>query len=87
MEGRCLDRHPAIYVGTTYCTSNQVWQKSQAPNLQGMPLFDGALECELKHSNLASHSTQMRVEFPNLENWMLSSGPASQLGYDFYLGQ
>ena len=29
----------------------------------------------------------MQVEFPNLENWTLSSGPASQFGDDFYLGQ
>ena len=29
----------------------------------------------------------MQVEFPNLENWTLSSGPASQLGDNFYLGQ
>ena len=52
-----------------------------------MPFFDGAAECELKQSELASHTNQMRVEFPNLENWTLSSGPASQLGDDFYLGK
>ena len=46
--GQCLDRHPAAYVGTAYCASDQVWQKSQASNPQGMPLFDGAVECELK---------------------------------------
>ena len=87
MAAQCLDRHPAAYVGTAYCASDRVWQKSQASNPEGMPLFDGAAECELKQSELASHTNQMRVEFPNLENWTLSSGPASQLGDDFYLGQ
>ena len=57
VEGRCLDRHPVVYVGTTYCASDQVWQKSQAPNPQGMPFFDGAIECKLRRSDLASHST------------------------------
>ena len=52
-----------------------------------MPLFDGTAKCELKQSELASHTNQMRMEFPNLENWTLSSGPASQLDDDFYLGQ
>ena len=84
--GQSLDRHPVVYVGTAYCASNRVWQKSQASNPQGMPLFDGTAECELKHSELASHATHMRVEFSNLENWTLPSGPASQLGDDFYLG-
>ena len=85
--GQCLDRYPAAYVGTAYCAFDQVWQKSQASNPQGMPLFDGTAECELKPSELASHTNQMRVAFPNLENWTLSSGPASQLGDDYYLGQ
>ena len=58
MEGWCLDRHPLVYVETTYYASDRVWQKSQAPNRQGMLLFDGALECELKRSDLASHSIQ-----------------------------
>ena len=74
-------------MGTAYCVSNWLWQKSQAPNPQGMPLFYGAAECELKQSKLALHSNQIRVEFPNLKNWTLSSGPASQLGDDYYLGQ
>ena len=52
-----------------------------------MPLFDGAVECELKQSKLASHFNQMRVEFSNLENWTLLSGPTSQLADDYYLGQ
>ena len=86
MESRCLDRHLAVYIGIAYCALDRVWQKNQAPNPQGMPLFDGAIECELKRFDLASHSTQMQVEFLNLENWMLSSGPSSQLGDDFYLG-
>ena len=77
MAGQCMGRHPATYIGTAYCTSNWVWQKSQAPNPQGMPLFDGAAECELKQSELASHTNQMQVEFSNLENWTLSSGTAS----------
>ena len=68
MEGQCLDRHPTTYVGTTYYASNRVCEKSQATSLQSMPLFDGALECELKHSELARQSTQMHVEFLNLEN-------------------
>ena len=52
-----------------------------------MSLFDGALEYELKRSDLASHSTQMWVEFSNLENLTLSSSPANQLGDNFYLDQ
>ena len=87
VEGRYLDRHPTVYVGTTYCAFNQVWQKSQATSPQGMPLFDGASECELKTSNLANHLSQMHVEFHTLENWTLPSEPVSELGDDFYLGQ
>ena len=57
VDGRCLDCHPAIYVGIAYCALDRGWQKRQAPNSQGMLLFYGAVECELKRSDLASHST------------------------------
>ena len=44
-----------------------------------MPVFDRALECEMKQPDTASHLNQLWVEFPNLETWSLPSGPPSQL--------
>ena len=41
----------------------------------------------MKHPDTTSHLNQLRMEFPNLETWLLPSGPPSQLGDDFYLGQ
>ena len=67
MEGRCIDWHPATYVGMSYLTGDRVWQKSHASSPATMLVFDGALECEMKRPDTASYLNQLRVEFPNLE--------------------